>query len=132
MPDLKVRHPVGLFTGLDAKQNFMQEAAFEVSIALESLNYADERLVINPDDVDVQLMPYEPEDANIRCLVLFELAGYDFPDRMKNLSTRLLKLKAALSTRLWKFADHDMVDEAYRESRLCVVSFTPVSAQAWV
>lgn len=126
MPDVKVRHPRGMLDATGVKEIFKREAQLAVAAALACYDYNSEPVNMGPDDVDIELIPYNPDDVTAGVPVRVEVMGYNYPSRMIDIETRLARIKEALNRMVRQFL------EVGKDLPTVSVSFIPMPDGCWV
>lgn len=88
MSDVKLYVPQDMLAGGPFISNFVDTVAFAVARHMDGNDYDGNPLNMTPGDVDVMPFPY-PHQGKTNAVILIEVAGYDYPDRMASIGQRL-------------------------------------------
>ena len=92
MPAVTVLYPRHHFDATD-KVRFKRTVRNSVAVHMDAINPATgERTNFAAEvekSIDLVLIPYDPEDADVTALCLATIVTYDWPDRMANLADRI-------------------------------------------
>jgi hypothetical protein len=136
MPSVRVYFPRHILRGALNRRAFMTDIQATVALHMEGFDYEGLPTGLSPDDVDVMLRSYEVEDVIVGAIFLVEIMGYDYPDRMISIESRLTKIARYISDVVAVFVDPNLVDyeaeEAESELDIVSITFLPYRKECWV
>ena len=126
MPAVTISYPKAFFLTSEEKKRFMIQVKAVVASHMEAINpFTGETtdFAADPDHmIDLLLVPYDPDDANVTAAFLATIVTYDWPDRMRGLPGRI----EAITDHVRPFIPGNRVPAGQDK-----ISFTFVAAAAW-
>ena len=134
MPDLKMRYPSTIFVDEDGAASedtifeFIEHVTPFIAASLDCNDYHGDPVELKPEHIDVHLMPYQGEYTRFAgAPILVEITGYDYPERMMNIHSRLIQIRDIMSAAIRGFGRY--YDPNGRE---VAVTFIPIPDGCWV
>lgn len=138
MPEVIARHPADAFQHPDAKAEFKRYLAKIVAQTMYSADYEGDYHGLSPNDIDVILVSYEPEDVTLGSVFVLTITGYDYPGRMKNMAYRLAVIcnelaihVALMNTQAAAKSDAVPVRFEKGERKLFAATYVPIREGCW-
>lgn len=132
MPHVEVLLPSWLLNGADSKRTFKRNVRSIVAEALDCTRDNGAPMGLRPEQIDVILQCYQPEDVELTALIVVRVEGFPEDDRMKSIQERLNGIGIKIG-RLFpesRLLDSQMRQQGVRD--LIEVKFFTITSKCWV
>lgn len=101
MPAVTIAYPRGFFDSMpEVKVQFKKVVKQSVASNMDAIDPKTEKVTHYGDDpnafIDLVLVPYDPDDAEVTTPFLATIVSYDWIDRMATLKDRIKRITAAV------------------------------------